>query len=156
MESNQIGLFFFISFYLLVFILFVISMLHFYWAQGGEFGFVNALPQKENGEPLFVPKKVHSAIVGIGLLGIIGLLGYRLPLNYYFPFVEIIRNILWVVAIVFILRAIGDFKYVGFFKKIQNTEFGKLDTKYYSPLCLLIGILILFINYIMPLSFFIH
>lgn len=31
--------------------------------------------------------------------------------------------------------------YIGFFKKIKNTRFGRNDTKYYSPLCLLIGLL---------------
>ncbi|WP_222439555.1 DUF3995 domain-containing protein [Spirosoma utsteinense] len=34
-------------------------------------------------------------------------------------------------------------RYVGFFKKIKHTPFGKNDTRYYSPLCLLIGVLTL-------------
>lgn len=50
---------------------------------------------------------------------------------------------LWIIAGIFILRAIGEFNYVGFFKKIKQTKFGKNDTKYYSPLCLTIGILTL-------------
>jgi hypothetical protein len=45
----------------------------------------------------------------------------------------------------FILRAIGDFKYLGFFKKIKNTKFGQNDTKYFAPLCLIIGILTLLV-----------
>jgi hypothetical protein len=48
---------------------------------------------------------------------------------------------LWTIAVIFTLRAIGDFNYVGFFKKIKHTKFGKNDTKYFSPLCLTIGIL---------------
>lgn len=50
---------------------------------------------------------------------------------------------LWIVVGIFIVRAIGDFKYVGFFKKIKHTAFGQNSTKYYSPLCLIISILIL-------------
>jgi len=42
---------------------------------------------------------------------------------------------------IFLLRAIGDFNYVGFFKKIKDTNFGKMDSKYYSPLCLVIAIM---------------
>ena len=41
------------------------------------------------------------------------------------------------------LRAFGDFKHVGFFKTSKNSRFSALDTRYYSPLCLLLGILIL-------------
>jgi hypothetical protein len=48
---------------------------------------------------------------------------------------------IWAIIVIFLVRAIGDFRYVGFFKKYRNTKFGKNDTKYYSPLCLLIGIL---------------
>lgn len=40
----------------------------------------------------------------------------------------------------FIVRAIGDFKYVGFFKKIYNSSFASLDTRYFSPLILVLGI----------------
>jgi hypothetical protein len=53
---------------------------------------------------------------------------------------------LWIIASIFILRAIGEFKYVGFFKKISQTKFGQNDTKYYSPLCLIIGILTLMLE----------
>jgi len=45
----------------------------------------------------------------------------------------------WTIPIIFILRAMGVFKYVGFFKKIKNTDFGKNDSKLFSPLCLAIG-----------------
>jgi len=40
------------------------------------------------------------------------------------------------------LRAIGEFKYLGFFKKIKNTEFAIADSKLFSPLSLAIGFLI--------------
>jgi Protein of unknown function (DUF3995) len=45
----------------------------------------------------------------------------------------------WAIAAIFLLRAIGDFRYVGFFKKERGSKFAKMDTKFYSPLCLLIG-----------------
>ena len=126
-----------------------LGILHFNWAFGGEFGFSESLPTKENGERVLNPKKKDSTIVGIGLTAfgffyvfISGLLNLNLPewlLNY----------VGWIIPILFLLRAIGDFKYLGFFKSIRKTVFGKLDTKFFSPLCLLIailGILILLIN----------
>jgi hypothetical protein len=50
----------------------------------------------------------------------------------------------WLTAAVFALRAIGDFRYVGFFKRIRDSRFARIDTLAYSPLrgclALLIGI----------------
>ena len=53
------------------------------------------------------------------------------------------KYILYFLIAVFFLRALGDFKYIGFFKKIRNTSFAKSDTWFFSPLCLLISLLIL-------------
>jgi hypothetical protein len=37
-------------------------------------------------------------------------------------------------------RAVGEFKYVGFFKRVRGSKFARLDTLVYSPLCLLLAI----------------
>ena len=47
----------------------------------------------------------------------------------------------WVISSIFILRSIGDFKYIGFFKKLKTSKFGKMDSKLFSPLCLTIGLI---------------
>ena len=44
-----------------------------------------------------------------------------------------------VCALVFLLRAIGDFKYVGIFKTIKHSTFAQNDSKWYSPLCLFLS-----------------
>lgn len=126
---------------LLSLILIGLGMIHFNWVIGGLFGFAESLPTKENGESVLNPKKMDSAIVGIGLtaFGIFylfktGVFDYNMP-------EWIIKYGSWVIPIIFLLRAIGEFKYIGFFKSIKNTDFGKLDTKFFSPLCLIIGIL---------------
>ncbi|MEJ4087976.1 DUF3995 domain-containing protein [Galbibacter orientalis] len=126
---------------LLSLILIVLGMIHLNWVIGGKFGYVESLPTKENGERVLNPKKIDSAIIGIGLIafGIFymiesGLIEYNLP-------EWIIKYGSWIIPIIFLLRAVGEFKYVGFFKSVRKTEFGKLDTKLFSPLCLIIGIL---------------
>ena len=131
---------------LLGIILIGLGLIHFNWVMGGKFGFSESLPTKENGERVLNPKKIDSAIVGIGLtiFGIFyvlksGLIEYSLP-------AWIIKYGSWIIPIIFLLRAIGEFRYVGFFKSIKKTEFGKLDTKLFSPLCLAIGILGLIIH----------
>lgn len=119
-------------------ILIGLALIHFNWVVGGKFGFTKSLPTKENGERVLNPKKKDSAIVGIGLtlFGIFyviksGLVEYDLP-------EWIMKYGSWIIPIIFLLRAIGDFKYIGFFKSIKNTDFGKLDYKLFSPLCLII------------------
>lgn len=125
---------------LLSIILIVLGLIHFNWTIGGDFGFSESLPTKESGERVLNPKKIHSAIVGIGLtvFGIFyilksGFIEYNLP-------EWIMKYGSWLIPILFLLRAIGDFKYIGFFKSIKSTDFGKLDYKLFSPLCLIIGI----------------
>lgn len=130
---------------LLCVVFMILALIHFNWFFGGKFGFSESLPTKENGVRVLNPKKTESAIVGIGLLVFSlfyllksGLIQVHLP-NW------IILYLGWIISIIFLLRAIGEFKYVGFFKKIKNTKFGKLDTKLFSPLCLgisIIGVLI--------------
>jgi hypothetical protein len=43
------------------------------------------------------------------------------------------------VAAVFVLRAIGEFRHVGFFKRNRGSRFARLDSWLYSPLCVLIA-----------------
>jgi len=130
---------------LLCVVFMVLALIHFNWFLGGEFGFSESLPTKENGERILNPKKTDNVIVGVGLLvfSLIyllksGLIQVNLP-NW------IILYVGWIISAIFLIRAIGEFKYVGFFKKIRNTKFGRLDTKLFSPLCLgiaIIGVLI--------------
>jgi Protein of unknown function (DUF3995) len=129
---------------ILLFLVFTaISVLHFYWGFGGKWGIYSVVPTKDDGLPVFIPRTISTFIVAIGLLGfgVFYLIKYScitvsLPiwLNEYG---------FWIIIFIFTLRAIGDFNYVGFFKKHKSSDFALNDTKYYSPLCLVIGILTL-------------
>ena len=125
---------------LLAAIFITIGIIHFYWVYGGTWGFRTALPTKENGECVLNPRKIDSAIVGLGLLSF-GLF-YVIKTDLFK--IQIPSWIMlyggWIIPSIFIIRAIGDFNYVGFFKKIKNTDFGRSDTKLFSPLCLIIGL----------------
>ncbi|WP_186755825.1 DUF3995 domain-containing protein [Echinicola salinicaeni] len=128
---------------LLSFILFVLGIIHFNWVFGGKFGFVESLPTNEKGERVLNPKKIDSAVVGLGLtaFGLFYLVkSGMIEIEYSWP--EWIMNYAgWIIPLIFLLRAVGEFKYVGFFKSIRETDFGKMDSKFFSPLCLILGIL---------------
>lgn len=113
-----------------------LALIHFNWVIGNAWGFDAALPTKENGERVLNPKKLDSAIVGFGL---------TLFASFYFIKSSVFPIALpafflayggWTISLIFLLRAVGDFRYVGFFKRIKGTRFAKMDTRYYSPLCL--------------------
>jgi hypothetical protein len=38
------------------------------------------------------------------------------------------------------LRAVGEFRLVGFFKRVKGTRFARMDTLVYSPLCALLSL----------------
>jgi Zn-dependent alcohol dehydrogenase len=46
------------------------------------------------------------------------------------------------IAVVLFARAVGDRRYIGFFKRIGDTEFARRDTWLYSPLCLVLAAVI--------------
>lgn len=122
-------------------IFFILGIIHFNWVLGGSFGFAASLPTKVSGERVLNPKKFDSAIVGLGLttFGFFYLIKANL-ISVIIP-LWILTYGSWIIPAVFLLRAMGDFKYIGFFKRIKNTDFAKLDTKFFSPLCLVIAIL---------------
>ena len=59
-------------------------------------------------------------------------------LNYRLPFLPtwVYRTGIWCIALVFLLRAIGEFRYLGFFKQVNDSLFAYWDTVLYTPLCL--------------------
>lgn len=119
----------------------VLSGVHWYWLSGGEWGIQSALPTNKEGEKILHPRKLDTLIVAVGLLYFsffylisVNVLDFTLP-NW------ITIGSQWGIPILFSLRAIGDFKYVGAFKQIKGTFFAEKDSKFFTPLCFLIGIL---------------
>ena len=119
----------------------LLSILHFYWAFGGNLWQDDVLPTSSNGLQKLNPSKSASLIIAFGLIflalvtaGSQGLFDRYIKRTYF-------RYGTLTIAIIFLLRAIGDFKFMGFFKTVTGTKFGINDTQIFSPLCLLIAFL---------------
>ncbi|MBT3316114.1 MAG: DUF3995 domain-containing protein [Anaerolineae bacterium] len=121
-------------------ILLSLGTLHIYWALSGTWGISYAVPTT-NGKALFKPSSLAKIFVAqafftasLIVMGRIGLLikFIQLPFIFYWG--------TWGIAAVFLLRTIGEFKYIGFFKRYRTSRFASLDTRFYSPLCLFIAI----------------
>lgn len=123
----------------LIAVFLTLSLWHVYWLLGGRVGHDAAIPEVD-GKPVFQPSVVATFIVAVALAlcavliaATAGLL--RLPLSQ-----TVLARLTQALAIVLLLRAIGDFRLVGFFKRIRDTRFARLDTAVYSPLSLLLAI----------------
>ncbi len=125
---------------LLAIILFALSGLHLYWAFGGDWGFDQVLPYNEQGKRMLNPGKVDCVAMAIGFCSFAVYYLIRVGLLPIYLSEWLFRNGAWALSAVFALRALGDFKYLGFTKRITNTDFARLDTRYYSTLCALLAI----------------
>jgi hypothetical protein len=114
-----------------------LAALHVYWAARGSSGADGggAVPTRSDGTPLFRPGRVSTlavaAALGIAALVVLGRSGVMAPRG---P-VWIYRAGAWTVGAVLLLRTIGDFRYVGLFKRQRDSRFAMLDTRYFTPLC---------------------
>lgn len=129
-------------------LLWLISVIHIYWAFGGRWGTEAVIPMKEGSQQaVFVPKKWGTLCVAMLVLLASSIILVQEGWMTFFQ-ASIFSKIGSIVcALVFLIRAIGDFKYVGFFKTIKHSKFAQNDSKWYSPLCLflsLVYVLVLF------------
>lgn len=131
--------------FLLFITLLVLSSIHFNWALGNEWGLNNALPTDSNGYAVLQPTVIDTLIVAFGLLFFA--LFYFSQNRYSFikppRWINLILG--WFIPTIFLIRSIGDFNYVGFFKRVKTTDFAQMDSMLYSPLCLIIFILALIV-----------
>ena len=121
-------------------ILTALGAVHLYWAVGGKVGKGSAIPTRD-GVPVLRPGTTGTLFVAGVLFAMAALLAVRtswIPLN---GFSDASRVATWFVSGVFGLRAVGDFRYIGFLKSVRDSRFARLDTLIYSPLCVLLALL---------------
>jgi len=123
-----------------------LGLLHFYWALGGRAGKSAAVPEA-NGQHAFVPSRVQTLAVAIALLFAATVIAVAGGLFGVGGFGVVFRILAFGLSATFVARAVGDFRLVGFFKRVRGTQFARLDTIAYSPLCLALGLTVFYIAY---------
>lgn len=120
----------------------VIAAFHVYWALATDrmnSSGAGAIPTRADGTPLLRPGRagtlgvalllVISSLLVLHTAGLLELPGHAIAY----------RKATWLLAMALVLRTIGDFKYVGLFKRERQTRFAALDTRIYTPLCGALG-----------------
>jgi hypothetical protein len=117
----------------------LLCVLHVGWAFGGKFAAANALPTVRD-RPVIQPSRAATLAVAaaLALAAVVVLVRAGLLFPAFPP--RLATLACFVLGSVFVLRAIGEFRLVGFFKSVRGTPFAHWDTWLYSPLSLLIGI----------------
>jgi len=106
------------------------------WPTQGRTGAVPSVDEK----PLFVPSIAATVVVGLVLLLFAVLVAATAGLVQVGVSPKVLSWACLALACGLLARAIGEFKYVGFFKRVRGSRFATLDTVVYSPLCLLLAV----------------
>jgi hypothetical protein len=120
---------------------------HLYWALGGRLGYSVSLPQRLDGTPVMAHRlpwwRPAAGAVALGLVALaLLLLGRAGHLPLPLP-PSLARAALLATGAAFVARALVPNRYVGLFKSLRGTRWARFDTRLYSPLFLLLGLLLL-------------
>lgn len=118
----------------LTLVLLSLAAVHLYWATRGA-GTTVGIPSHPDGTPIFRPGRVATFGVAVGL-GVAALLvAGRAGLADVGISPVVLHVGVWGVAVAFMLRTVGEFRYVGLFKRVRGTPFARWDTRLFTPLC---------------------
>jgi len=120
-------------------VLLAIGFLHVYWALAGPMASAVAVPSI-GGRASFKPTATATFAVAAALI----IAAWQVAAqSRALPGLVPAWVTLWIcraLAAIFVARAIGDFRLVGFFKTVKDTPFAYWDTRLYSPLCVLLAL----------------
>lgn len=125
-----------VNFFFFIFL----AILHANWLSGRSRFAGLITPTDGNDRMLFRPSplllvflciiSVISATLNLGWVGLLPFGPYRQLCGYGIA----------VIGTLLLLRAIGDFRYIGFSKRHSNSRFARADSTLISPLCLLFSL----------------
>ena len=132
--------------FIVVVVFVALAAIHAYWALGGRTGKLAAVPELNN-RPAFVPSTLATFAVAIALALCAVLVAASAGLVVSSPPAAWVTWLAFLLALVLIARAVGDFRLVGFFKRVRGTAFARLDSTVYAPLCLVLGAAVFYVAF---------
>ena len=120
-------------------VLVLLGLWHVHWAFGGTLGKAAAIPEL-NGTAIFAPSRTSTLAVAGALLcaaALVAVLGGLIAAPVA------LAPLVWLaygLAAIFALRALGEFRLLGFFKRVRGTRFATMDSFVYAPLCLVFAV----------------
>ncbi len=99
------------------------------------------------GRPAFTPSAASTLAVALALTAAAVLIAAPAGLLQLPVPAQVTDNLVFGLALVLLVRAVGDFRLVGFFKRVRDTRFARLDTAVYSPLCLALAVAVFIVGW---------
>lgn len=130
-------------------VLLALALFHVWWAMGDRRGASVVIP-KVAGRPAFTPSRLGTLVVALLLLAATTVALAQGQLLPDFLPREPLRWAAMAAGTVFLLRALGEFRLVGFFKRIRDSDFARWDTWCFSPLCASMGSAFWYLAYAGP------
>ena len=124
----------------------ILALVHAYWAFGGQAGSRAAVPEVHE-RPAFVPSAAATFTVAIGLGACAVLVAASAGLVVAAVPAKWVTWLAFALAFALLARAVGDFRLVGFFKRVRGTRFARLDSAVYAPLCLGLAVAVFYVAY---------
>jgi hypothetical protein len=124
-----------------------LAALHLFWAAGGRWGGAAAIPTAAGGgrrilHPSPLGTVAVAAALSLAMLVVLVRVGvWAAPLPGW-----LFKWAAWGIALAFLARGVGEFRYVGLFKRVRGTDFALWDTWLFTPLCLFIAAAVVIIN----------
>jgi hypothetical protein len=128
----------------------ILGILHVYWACGGRWLIRHTIPTDRNGEQVFTPGRLGTSVVALGLFGFAVVNLIWMDVIHTQIDTTILRMLMTGIAILFFIRAFGDFKYVGWTRRFEASAFAKRDRTVYTPLCALLSLGHVLLIMVMP------
>ena len=116
----------------------LLALWHFFMAVTPKKGRSGVVPSNA-GKPLFLPSVKATIAVAVSMLLFAGLVLATAGLIGVGLSEPVLSCFSYALAFGLLVRGVGDFKYVGLFKRVRESRFACLDTLIYSPLCLLLA-----------------
>ena len=117
-----------------------LAAVHVAWAAGSG-GRVEGFVPSDGGRPLVTPGPLATLAVAAVRAAAALVVLCRAGLVWFGQPPALARIGIWIIALLFAARAVGEFRYVGFFKHVRDTRFARRDTWIFSPLCVVIAAL---------------
>jgi hypothetical protein len=111
---------------------------HFIMAAMPSSGRGGAVPSVD-GKALFKPSRAATVAVGLVLLAFAALVAATAGILHTGLHPALLAGLSYALAAGLLARGVGEFRYLGLFKRVRGSRFATLDTFVYSPLCLLLA-----------------
>lgn len=109
------------------------------WAIGGVSAGA-AVPSRRDGTPVFRPGPIASLSVAAALALAAAFVLARGHVVADWAPARVITLGTWGVATAFAARTIGEFRYVGVFRRVRDTPFARWDARLFTPLCAVLAV----------------